>query len=215
MTVTSAYHPQAVYDRQKAFDLFLVQADNIATGLADPVFAAEVTLQTLNGTLKVQIVTLREKQKVATGPVKSHASFLDRDGAQEAVAGTIVEIVHAVTKFVAKLSPAAASAAIVKAGLRERLHVVPELEDITLADGPNSGDTKMRVKSPVPGKRLTIQMQVSADGGKTWPYEETGSNLSFTFENLVVGTAHIFRFRYRLGKKKWSDWTTSKPYTVR
>ena len=70
-----------------------------------------------------------------------------------------------------------------------------------------------RIKSP--GRDRTVEFQASPDGGKTWPVDAFGPELSHLFTGLAVGVLWSFRYRVKMAKKPMGDWSDAITLTIK
>jgi len=89
-------------------------------------------------------------------------------------------------------------------GLPARTAVVP---------GGRWQDACKGSKRPAP--RRTVELQASPDGGKTWPNDAFGPELSHLFTALTVGVLWSFRYRVKLPKKPMGDWSDAITLTIK
>ena len=78
--------------------------------------------------------------------------------------------------------------------------------------GVNSGEAETAIKSP--GRDRTVEFQASPDGGKTWPSDAFGPELSHLFTGLTVGVLWSFRYRVKMANKPMGDWSDAITLTV-
>jgi hypothetical protein len=78
--------------------------------------------------------------------------------------------------------------------------------------GESSGEAKAAIKSP--GRDRTVEFQASPNGGKTWPLDTFGPEISYLFTGLTVGVLWSFRYRVKLANKPMSAWSDPITLTV-
>jgi hypothetical protein len=78
--------------------------------------------------------------------------------------------------------------------------------------GVNSGEALTKIKSP--GRDRTVEFEASPDGGKTWPVDAFGPELSHLFTGLTVGVLWSFRYRVKMAKKPMGDWSDAITLTI-
>jgi hypothetical protein len=113
----------------------------------------------------------------------------------------------------AAASPATSADTIVKAGFQVKKRAVRAKPGFAVDHGVDSGEAETAIKSP--GRDRTVDFQASPDGGRTWPFDAFGPELSHLFTGLTVGVLWSFRYRVKLPNKPMSDWSDPITLTVK
>ena len=120
---------------------------------------------------------------------------------------------RAALQQLADASPATAADLIVKAGFQVKKRSLHTKAAFAVDHGVNSGEAETAIRSP--GARRTVEFQASPDGGKTWPVDAFGPELSHLFTGLTVGVLWAFRYRVKLAKQGMGDWSDPITMTVK
>ncbi len=210
MSTTPNYRAVPVVGRRRSLPSFLLFCNGVIAGVGGTgngtLFAS---LATLLATLVNDVKLLTTLQGSASGGSKSPSTVADRNTARTAVETDITNLRVAVAQLAAA-SPATSVDIIVKAGFQVKKRAVRDKPAFSVDHGANSGEAQVAIKSP--GRDRTVEFQASPDGGKTWPQDVFGPELSHLFTGLTVGVLWSFRYRVKLAKKPFTDW--SDPITL-
>jgi hypothetical protein len=202
---TPNYRAVPVVGRRYALPSFLLFCNGVIAGVGSSDNASLfASLASLLATLVDDVKTLTTAAGKAEGPTRSPATIADRNTARTTVEKDIASLRFAVQQL-ADASPAASAAIVVKAGFQVKKRPVRAAATFVVGQGDNSGEAQAKIKSP--GRDRTVQFQASPDGGKTWPADTFGPELSYLFTGLTVGVLWSFRYRVKLAKKPMGDWS--------
>ncbi len=212
MSATPNYRAVAVSGKRRSLPSFLLFCNGVIAGLGNAANATLfASLATLLATLVNDVKILTTAQGTAAGGTKSPATTADRNAARLVAENDITNIRFALQQL-ANASPATAAELIVKAGFQVKKRAVRATPAFAVDHGVNSGEAETSIKSP--GRDRTVEFQASPDGGKTWPCDVFGPELSHLFTGLTVGVLWTFRYRVKLSKKPMGDWSDTITLTV-
>ena len=210
MNSTPNYRAVPVTGTHRSLASFLVFAGGVAANVGSPQNATLfATLASLLATLTADLKILTTAAGNAVGATRSTATIADRNTARIAVEKDVENIRVAVGQL-ADASPATSADIVVKAGFLVKKRPVRSKPAFAVGHGANSGEAQVAIKSP--GRDRTVELQASPDGGKTWPLDVFGPELSHLFTGLTVGVLWSFRYRVKLAKQTIGDW--SDPITL-
>jgi hypothetical protein len=213
MSNSPNYRATAVVGKRRTLSSFLLFANGVAAGLGSPDNATLfASLASLLATLLADLKILTTMSGLAEGATKSPVTVADRNTARIAVEKDIAAIRFAVQQL-AQASPATSADIIVKAGLQVKKRPLRTKPVFGVTPGANSGEAQATIKSP--GRDRTVEFQASPDGGKTWPLDVYGPELSHLFTGLTAGVLWSFRYRVKLAKKPMGDWSDVITLTVK
>jgi hypothetical protein len=212
MSTTPNYRAVAAVGNQRTLPRYLLFCNGVIAGVGNTangtLFAS---LAALLGTLVNDVKILTTAQGSATGGTKSPGTVADRNAARAVVEKDIANVRVAVQQL-ADASPATSADIIVKAGFQVRKRPVRNKPVFGVEQGANSGEAQTAIRSP--GRDRTVEFQASPDGGKTWPGDAFGPELSHLFTGLTVGVLWSFRYRVKLAKKPMGDWSDAITLTI-
>jgi hypothetical protein len=205
MSTTLQYRAVPARGKRRGAPGFLVFCHGVIAGLGDPDNAALfASLASLLATLVSDVKDFTTAQGLATGGTKSPATVGDRNAARTKVERDIDHILAALQP-IADASPATAADIIVKAGFSVKKRPLRTKPAFAVDHGVNSGEAEVAIRKP--GRDRTVEFQASPDGGKTWPLDTFGPELSHLFTGLTVGVVWSFRYRVKLSNKPMGDWS--------
>ena len=215
MPLVQVHHPEAALHAARGDTAFHTQGTVVSGGLDDDVFKPWAPLLALNVKLKPLLVTYRSAITLAASPSAPSHAVNDRRSARKDVNENLQDCGRELTKFGATLTADKANSYILIAGFTPWARpLAADLPEFGITDGKNHGSVVVRIKSPTPGKRVNTEVQGSSDGGKSWPLQDSGSNLIYRFTGLAIGLPWVFRYRVKI-LGVWSDWKAAEAYTVR
>jgi len=213
MSTTPSYRAVPVVGKQRSAPRFLVFCNGVIAGLGSSGNATLfASIATLLATLVNDVKTLTTAQGLAVGGTKCPATVGDRNTARLVVEKDI-ENIRAALQQLADASPATATDLIVKAGFQVKKRPLRNKPAFAVDHGVNSGEAEVAIKSP--GRDRTVEFQASPDGGKTWPCDVFGPELSHLFIGLTVGVLWSFRYRVKLAKQPMGDWSDPITLTIK
>lgn len=213
MSTTPKNRPLAVVGNQRTLPRFLLFCNGVIAGVGSTANATLFAgLATLLATLASDMKILTTAQGNAAGGTKSPGTIGDRNTARAAVEKDVANLRVAVQQL-ADASPATAADIIVKAGFQVKKRPVRNKPAFTVGHGVNSGEAQVAIKSP--GRGRTVEFQASPDGGKTWPFDTFGPELSHLFTGLTVGVLWSFRYRVKIAKQPMGDWSDPITLTIK
>jgi hypothetical protein len=209
---TPNYRAAPVVGKRRALPGFIVFANGVAAGVGNPdnatLFAG---LASLLAALVADLKALTTAAGNAGGGSKSQVTISIRNTARIAVEKDIASIRVAVAQL-ADASPATSVDIIVKAGFQVKKKSLRTKPAFAVTQGVNSGEAQTAIKNP--GRDRTVEFQASPDGGKTWPFDVFGPELTHLFTGLTVGVLWSFRYRVKLAKQPMTDWSDPLTLTV-
>jgi hypothetical protein len=212
MSTTPTYRALAVVGKRYSFASFLLFANGVAAGVGSPDNATLfASLASLLATLVADLKLLTTAAGLAEGATKSKVTVANRNTARIAVEKDITNI-RVAAQQIADNSPATAADIIIKAGFQVKKRPLRTKPAFAVTQGTNAGEAQTAIKSP--GRDRTVEFQASPDGGKTWPFDAYGPELSHLFTGLTVGVLWSFRYRVKLAKKPMGDWSDAITLTV-
>jgi hypothetical protein len=204
MSTTPNYRAVAVVGKRRTLPSFLGFCNGVIAGVGGSgnatLFAA---LAALLATLVEDVKILTKAQGNAEGATKSPVTVAERNTARTAVEKDIASIRLAL-QHIADASPATSADIVIKAGFQVKKRPASSKPAFAVGHGVTSGEAKTVIKSP--GRDRTVEFQASPDGGKTWPLNAFGPELSHLFTGLTVGVLWSFRYRVKMAKKPMGDW---------
>jgi hypothetical protein len=210
MSTTPTYRAVPVVGRRRSLPRFLLFCSGVIAGVGATSNATLfASLAALLATLVAHVEALTTAQGKAEGGTKSPATIADRNAARTPVERDIANLRVALQQL-CDASPAAAADLIVKAGFLVKKRPTHTKAAFVADHGANSGEAETTIKSP--GAKRTVEFQASPDGGKSWPEDAFGPELSHLFTGLTVGVLWSFRYRVKLPRKPMGDW--SDPITM-
>ena len=213
MSATPNYRAVPVVGRRRALPSFILFCNGVIAGVGSSANATLfASLATLLATLVADVKTLTTATGNAAGATRSPATLADRNTARIAVERDIANVRFALEQL-ADASPAISADLIVKAGFLVKKRAVRSKPAFAVDHGVNSGEAVVAIKSPGPNR--TVEFQASPDGGKTWPSDAFGPELSHLFTALTVGLLWSFRYRVKLAKKPMGDWSDAITLTIK
>ena len=213
MSTTPNYRAVAVIGKRRSLPSFLLFSNGVIAGVGGSDNATLfASLATLLATLVNDVKILTTAQGNAEGGAKSPATTADRNTARRVVENDITNLRVALQQ-IANASPATSADIIVKAGFQVKKRPLRHKPAFAVDHGVNSGEAEVEIKSP--GRDRTVEFQASPDGGKTWPQDAFGPELSHLFTGLTVGVLWSFRYRVKLAKKPMGDWSDPITLTVK
>ncbi len=205
MSTTPNYRSAAVVGKRRSLPSFLLFCNGVIAGLGNAENATLfASLATLLATLVNDVKILTAAQGNATGGGKSPATTADRNAARLVAENDIANVRFALQQL-ANASPATSADIIVKGGFQVKKRPAHSKPAFAVEQGANSGEAETVIKSP--GAKRTVEFQASPDGGKTWPGDVFGPELSHLFTGLTVGLLWTFRYRVKLPNKAMGDWS--------
>jgi hypothetical protein len=212
MSTTPNYRAVPVVGKRRSLPSFLLFCNGIIAGVGSSDNATLfVSLATLLATLVNDVKILTTAQGNAAGGAKSPATTADRNTARRVVENDVTNLRVALQQ-IANASPATSADIIVKAGFQVKKRALRNKPVFAVDQGVNSGEAQVAIKSP--GRDRTVELQASPDGGKTWPQDVFGPELSHLFTGLTVGVLWSFRYRVKLANKPMGDWSDPITLTV-
>ena len=212
MSTTPNYRAVPVVGKRRALPSFLLFCNGVIAGVGAGANATLfASLASLLATLVADVKLLTTAAGNAEGATKSPVTIADRNTARIAVEKDIASIRLAVQQL-ADASPAISADIIVKAGFQVKKRPVRNKPVFAVDHGVNSGEALTRIKSP--GRDRTVEFQASPDGGKTWPSDAFGPELSHLFTGLTVGVLWSFRYRVKMSKTPMGDWSDAITLTI-
>ena len=213
MSTTLTYRAVPVLGKRRALPSFLIFCNGVIAGVGSASNATLfASLLTLLATLVADVKTLTTTAGSAAGATKSPTTIADRNAARVVVETDLANLRVAVQQL-ADASPATSADIIVKAGFQVKKRALRSKPAFAVDHGENSGEAEVAIKSP--GRDRTVEFQASPDGGKTWPADELGPELSQLFTGLTVGVLWSFRYRVKLSGKPMGDWSDPITMTVK
>ena len=213
MSTTPNYRAVPVVGKRRAVPSFLLFCNGVIAGVGSSDNATLfASLAGLLAILTADVKTLTTAAGLAEGATRSHVTIADRNTARIAVEKDIENIRVAVLGL-AEASPAISADIIIKAGFQVKKRALRVKATFAVDHGANSGDAKTVIKSP--GRDRTVEFQASPDGGKTWPLDAFGPELSHLFTGLTVGVLWSFRYRVKMAKQPMGDWSDAITLTVK
>jgi len=213
MSTTPNYRAVAVIGKRRSLPSFLLFCNGVIAGVGGggnaTLFAS---LAALLATLVADVKSLTTAQGNAEGGTKSPATVADRNAARAVVEKDIANL-RAALQQLGDASPATAADLIVKAGFQVKKRAAHSKALFAVDHGVNSGEAETEIKSP--GPKRTVEFQASPDGGKTWPFDAFGPELSHLFTGLTVGVLWSFRYRVKLANKPMGDWSDAITLTIK
>jgi hypothetical protein len=212
MSTTPDYRSVAVTGKRRSLPSFLLFCNGVIAGVGGSGNATLfASLATLLATLVADVKILTTAQGNAEGGAKSPATTADRNTARRVVENDVTNLRVALQQ-IANASPATSADIIIKAGFQVKKRALRNKPVFAVDQGVNSGEAQTAIKSP--GRDRTVEFQASPDGGKTWPSDAFGPELSHLFTGLTVGVLWSFRYRVKLAKKPMGDWSDPITLTV-
>jgi hypothetical protein len=212
MSTTPNYRAKPVVGRH-TLPSFLLFCNGVIAGVGSPdnatLFAG---LASLLATLIADVKIFTTAAGNAEGPTRSPVTIADRNTARTAVETDIASIRLAVQQL-GQASPAISADIVVKAGFQVKKRPLRVTPAFAVDHGVNSGEAATQIKSP--GRDRTVEFQASPDGGKTWPFDTFGPELSHLFTGLTVGVLWSFRYRVKMAKKPMGDWSDAITLTIK
>ena len=213
MSATPTYRALAVVGPRRSLPSFLLFCNGVIAGVGASTNATLfASLAALLATLVTDVKALTTAQGTAAGGTRSPATIGDRNAARGVVEKDIGYI-RAALQQIADASPAMAADIIVKAGFQVKKRALRTKAAFAVDHGPSAGEAVTTIKSP--GRDRTVEFQASPDGGKTWPSDAFGPELSQLFTGLTVGVLWSFRYRVKLAKKPMGDWSDAITLTIK
>jgi len=213
MNSTPNYRAVPVVGKRRALPAFIVFCNGVIAGVgASANTTLFASLATLLATLVADMKTLTTTTANAVGATKSPSTIADRNTARLTVERDIANLRIGV-QGLGDASPATSADIIVKAGFQVKKRTVRTKAAFAVDHGVNSGEALVAIKSP--GANRTVEFQASPDGGKTWPNDAFGPELSHLFTALTVGLLWSFRYRVKLAKKPMGDWSDAITLTIK
>ena len=213
MSTTPKNRAVAVVGNQRTLPRFLLFCNGVIAGLGSTANATLfASLATLLATLTTDMKTLTTAQGNAAGGTRSPATIADRNTARAVVEKDIANIRVALQQL-ADASPATSADILVKAGFQVKKRLVRNTPAFTVDHGVNSGEAQVAIRSP--GRDRAVEFQASPDGGKTWPSDAFGPELSHLFTGLTVGVLWSFRYRVKMAKQVIGDWSDPITLTIK
>jgi hypothetical protein len=213
MSTTPNYRAVPVIGKRRSLPSFLLFCNGVIAGVGATGNATLfASLATLLATLVADVKILTTAQGNAEGGTKSPATVADRNTARATVEKDIANL-RAALQQIAAVSPATSADIIVKAGFQVKKRAVRDKPGFAVDHGVNSGEAETEIKSP--GRDRTVEFQASPDGGKTWPFDAFGPELSHLFTGLTVGVLWSFRYRVKMAKKPIGDWSDPITLTIK
>ena len=213
MSTTPNYRAVAVVGRRRSLPSFLLFCNGVIAGTGAggnaTLFASLAALLAL---LVNDVKILTSAQGNAEGGTKSPVTVGERNTARLVVENDLANLRFAVQQL-ANASPATSADIVVKSGFQVKKRAVRDKPVFAVDHGVNSGEAETSIKSP--GRDRTVEFQASPDGGKTWPFDAFGPELSHLFTGLTVGVLWSFRYRVKLAKKPMGDWSDPITLTVK
>ncbi len=210
MNTTPNYRAVAAVGNRRTLPRFLLFCGGVVAGVGNTSNTALFSsLATLLATLVADLKNLTTLAGTAAGSTKSPGTVADRNTARIAVEKDITGIRVALQQL-ADASPATSADIIIKAGFLVKKRPARTKPAFAVDHGVNSGEALAAIKSP--GPKRTVEFQASPDGGKTWPQDVFGPELSHLFTGLTVGVLWSFRYRVKIANKPMGDW--SDPITL-
>jgi hypothetical protein len=210
MSTTPTYRAVPVVGKRRSLSSFLLFCNGVIAGVGATSNATLfASLAALLATLAADVKALTAAQGSASGGTKSPATIADRNLARGVVENDIVNL-RAALQQLAVASPTTAADLIIKAGFQVKKRAVRNKAAFAVDHGVNSGEAETLIRSP--GANRTVEFQASPDGGKTWPADVFGPELSHLFTGLTVGVVWSFRYRVKMAGKGMGDW--SDPITM-
>ncbi len=205
MSTTPNYRSVAVVGKRRSLPNFVLFCNGIIAGAGSSANATLfASLATLLATLISDVKTLTTAMGNAEGGTRSPATIGDRNAARLVAEGDVAAIRFALQQL-ANASPATSADIIIKGGFQVKKRALRDKPAFAVEQGANSGDAETVIKSP--GPKRTVEFQASPDGGKTWPCDAFGPELSHLFTGLTVGVLWTFRYRVKLPNKPMGDWS--------
>jgi hypothetical protein len=213
MSTTPTYRAVPVVGKRRSVPSLLLFCNGVIAGVGAGANATLfASLAALLAILIADVKALTAAQGNAEGGTRSPATIADRNTARVVVERDVVNL-RAALQQLGDASPATAADLIVKAGFQVKKRTVHAKAAFAVDHGVNSGEAVTAIKSP--GVKRTVEFQASPDGGKTWPADELGPELSQLFTGLTVGVLWSFRYRVKLARKPMGDWSDPITMTVK
>ena len=205
MSATPNYRAVPVVGKRYTLPSFLLFCNGVIAGVGSPDNATLfASLAGLLATLIADVKLLTTATGLAEGATRSPVTIADRNTARIAVHKDVASIRLAVQQL-GEASPAISADIVIKAGFQVKKRPVRATAAFAVDHGVNAGEAKTKIKSP--GRDRTVEFQASPDGGKTWPLDAFGPELSQLFTGLTVGVLWSFRYRVKMSKKPMGDWS--------
>jgi hypothetical protein len=213
MSATPNYRAVPVVGKRHSLPSFLLFCNGVIAGVGSSDNATLfASLATLLATLVNDVKILTTAAGHAEGATKSPVTIADRNTARTAVEKDLANVRVAVLQL-ADASPAISADIVVKAGFQVKKRPVRVKAVFAVDHGVHSGEAKTVIKSP--GRDRTVEFQASPDGGKTWPVNAFGPELSHLFTGLTVGVLWSFRYRIKMAKKSMGDLSDAITLTIK
>jgi hypothetical protein len=213
MSTTPNYRAVAVVGKRHTLSSFLLFANGVAAGVGSPDNATLfASLGSLLATLVADLKLLTTAAANAEGATKCPATVADRNTARIAVDKDITNI-RVALQNIADGSPATSADIVIKAGFQVKKRPLRTKPAFAVTQGVNSGEAQTAIKSP--GRDRTVEFQASPDGGKSWPLDTFGPELSHLFTGLTVGVLWSFRYRVKMAKRPMGDWSDAITLTIK
>jgi hypothetical protein len=213
MSTTPNYRAVPVVGKRRSLPSFLLFTNGVIAGLGSAANASLfASFASLLATLVADAKALTTAQGTAEGATKSPVTVADRNTARIVVEKDI-ESIRVAVKQLADASPATSADIVIKAGFQVKKRALRTKAAFAVDHGPSAGEAVTTIKSP--GRDRTVEFQASPDGGKTWPSDAFGPELSQLFTGLTVGVLWSFRYRVKLAKKPMGDWSDAITLTIK